>query len=176
MSEDQATKAPATSVILGTAAMLPIVVGSALSLAVADLPALLIHAVILWAATVLCFLGGVRRGLSFRQNTGPTVRQLVTSLWLFVCGMGAIATPWPALSLALLLVGYGSVAILDPLAARRAEVPRYFAHFRPWQMAFPILGLLLVLGRLELHSGVDFFALCQQTPAPQQDCPRAEDF
>lgn len=152
--EDQANTAPRSSFLLGTAAMLPIVVGALISFAAPEESSWLVPAVILWSGAVLCFLGGVRRGLSFRQPGGSTVGQLVTSLWLLACGLIALAAPWQAIALAVLVGGYVSVAILDSMAARRAEVPRYFEHFRPWQMVLPILGLLLLFSRLVPHAGV----------------------
>jgi hypothetical protein len=48
-------------------------------------------------------------------------------------------------ALVLLIVGYASVAILDPIAARRQEVPAHFARLRPLQMGIGILALLAML-------------------------------
>lgn len=100
----------------------------------------------LWAAVLLIFLAGVRRGLSFGTEDGPRPIQLATMLWLFALGVGGLALPWIAAFCAL-VVGYGSVAILDPKAAARGEVPRHFAKLRPPQMAVALVGLTALLLR-----------------------------
>jgi len=143
-TEDPQTRAPLVSLLLAYVAMLPIVAGAgAAALARGSaLPARLTSG---WAGAVLCFLAGVRRGLSFRQPGGPTVAQLASMLWLFVAGAGALLSPWRVPSLVLLLLGYGSEAVIDPLAARRAEAPRYFARLRPAQMLIPVASLLVLL-------------------------------
>ena len=66
-------------------------------------------------------------------------------LWLFCLGFGAtiltaLVLPLPA-SL-LLLLGFLSLGILDPIAARSLEAPLYFARLRPAQMAIPVVCLL----------------------------------
>ena len=63
--------------------------------------------------------GPARRGVSFRTPGGPTPAQIGTMLWLFVLGVGALATLPLGVARALLLLGYVSLAVLDPLAARR---------------------------------------------------------
>jgi hypothetical protein len=49
----------------------------------------------------------------------------------------------------LLLAGYASLIVFDARAARRLEVPPYFARLRPVQMLIPIasLGFMLILFR-----------------------------
>jgi hypothetical protein len=69
---------------------------------------------------------------------------------LFLLALGALVVPWPAAATALLLAGYGALAIVDPIAARRHEAPLFFARLRPVQMLVPIaalaaLGLRLIL-------------------------------
>lgn len=75
-SEEQSRRAPAVSVVLGTAAIVPQIVGSLASLILVAEAHWITQAVTVWSAAVLCFLGGVRRGLSFRQPGGPTLAQL----------------------------------------------------------------------------------------------------
>ncbi|WP_428390258.1 hypothetical protein [Lichenicoccus sp.] len=65
-------------------------------------------------------------------------------------GLGALLSPWPAVTLGLLLLGYVSIAILDPLAARRHETPAFFARLRPFQMPIAIAGLAVLIVRLFL--------------------------
>ena len=100
-----------------------------------------------WAGSVLCFLAGVKRGLSFRQKGGPTLAQLASMLWLFVSGAAGLLLPWRVPALVLLLLDYGSAALLGPAAARRDEALRYFARLRPVQMMIPVASLLVLLAR-----------------------------
>ena len=100
----------------------------------------------LWATAILLFLAGVTRGLSFFPPGGAHKGQIVQMLWLFALGFGALATP-PWIGLALLVLGYGSVAAFDPPAARAGLAPAHFARLRPPQMAIALVGLLLLLLR-----------------------------
>ena len=72
-------------------------------------------------------------------------------LWLFVLGLVALLSPWPVVTLGLLLLGTLSIAILDPLAARHGETPAFFARLRPFQMPIAIIGLAVLIVRLFLH-------------------------
>lgn len=135
-------RVPWLDVLLGYGAMVPFPV-----LAVAGWLgwAGAVGGAVLWGGAVLCFLSGVRRGLSFRTPGGPTAAQLAVFAWLFSAGIIALAMPLPAASLLLLSVGYGSLIGLDPVAARRGEAPFYFARLRPWQMVIPVASLLALL-------------------------------
>ena len=120
----------------------------------------IMDATILWGCAILTFLAGVRRGVSFRTPGGVTFAQIGTMLWLFLIGLAALwvfvlgggqrAVGATLASLALLLVGYVSLAILDPLAARSGEAPLFFARLRPIQMLTPVASLaaLVVLRAL----------------------------
>jgi hypothetical protein len=142
--------------ILGYGATLPFVGGAAAAAFLGeDLARTAVHFTVLWGAAILLFLSGVRRGLSFRTPHGPTVSQIATSLWYFAGGFASLlfwasreelGSAQPAL--AVLLVGYISVIVLDVPAARRLEAPPYFARLRPLQMMIPIvcLGYLLIFG------------------------------
>lgn len=142
-------RTPGLSLFLGFAAMLPIAAGALASWLLPEpFGQLARDATILWSGAILCFLAGVRRGLSFRTPGGPTVAQIATMLWLFVLGLAALATlPLALTPLLLLLVGYASLAVLDPLAARRQEAPLFFERLRPVQMLIPILSLVALLTR-----------------------------
>ncbi|MFZ1109081.1 MAG: DUF3429 domain-containing protein [Rhodomicrobium sp.] len=147
----------ALGLILGYGATFPFVAGAAAAafFGDADLPKTAANFTVLWGAAILLFLSGVRRGLSFRTPHGPTVSQIATSLWYFAGGIGSLFL-WAARgelgsarpALALLLIGYVSVIVLDVPAARRLEAPPYFARLRPLQMLIPIacLGYLLIFG------------------------------
>ena len=105
---------------------------------------LALFAVVLWGGAILVFLAGVRRGLSFRTEGGPRLTQLAMFAWLFWAGLIAMLLP-VAWALALLLAGYLSLMLLDPVSARAGETPLYFARLRPWQMAVPVASLVLLL-------------------------------
>ena len=141
---------PMMGLLLGYLAMVPILlgaVGSALLPHPYDLVALDFAAT--WAAAVLTFLAGVRRGLSFRTAGGPTTTQIGTMFVLFCLGIVALfALMLLAFrtSLGLLLLGYLILAIGDPIAAKRGEAPLFFARLRPVQMLVPLLSILLMIG------------------------------
>ena len=145
---------PPLGLLPGFSAMLPIVAGAAAAWLLAGPAAVLAEdGAVLWAGAVLTFLAGVRRGLSFRTPGGATIAQIATMLWLFLLGIGALVTVSERIAPVLLLVGYLSLAILDPLAARRGEAPLFFARLRPVQMLIPIVALLAILARDALRSG-----------------------
>ena len=125
--EDPRARTPWVSLLLAYAAMVPVVAGSAAAWA--------------WPGGVLCFLAGVRRGLSFRQPGGPTLAQIAAMLWLFVLGVGSLLSPWLVPALGPRIAGFATMAVLDPVAARRREAPRYFVRLRPVQMLVPIVAL-----------------------------------
>ena len=140
---------PWLSVVFGYGPMLPILAGAGLAWALrgaAGEAALALT--LLWASAILLFLSGVRRGLSFRTEGGARPAQILTMLGLFLLGLGALIAAWlgaQGAALALLLLGYGAVAVLDPRAARRGEAPLFFARLRPYQMPLAVIGLAALL-------------------------------
>ncbi len=145
-TESPQRRTPLESLALAWAAMLPTVAGAfACLLLHGAAGALAVHLTVIWSGAVLCFLSGVRRGLSFRQEGGPLLSQLATMLWLFVLGVASLLSPWAAPSLILQMLGYGTMAVYDPIAARKGEVPRYFQTLRPVQMLVPIASLGTIL-------------------------------
>ncbi len=136
---------PVDAVLLGYGAMLPfpgalVVVWLGAEAA----PLLALAGLRIWGAAILIFLAGVRRGLSFRTPGGPRPAQLAMALWLFGAGLAVLVLP-PVAGLAVQLAGYGSLLVLDPIAARRSEAPLYFARLRPAQMAIPVASLALLI-------------------------------
>jgi hypothetical protein len=136
---------PWLSIVFGYGPMLPFVAGAAgawlLRGELGDLAATL---TILWGCAILLFLSGVRRGVSFRTEGGPTFVQIVTMLALFCLGFTALlaATFGQATwALGLLILGFGLIAVLDPIAAGRGEAPLFFARLRPIQIPLAILSL-----------------------------------
>ncbi|MBV9841600.1 MAG: DUF3429 domain-containing protein [Sphingomonadaceae bacterium] len=101
------------------------------------------------AASVLIFIGGVRRGLSFGAPDERLNRQVATALGYFFIGLAAMLVPiGPAL--VLLILGYALAGLLDRRAARAGEAPPYFATLRPAQAAVAVLGLAGLLARFLL--------------------------
>ncbi|ORE97307.1 DUF3429 domain-containing protein [Aurantimonas sp. 22II-16-19i] len=137
---------PPIGALLAFGAMLPIAAGAIYLWIGGEAQSFLtVNMTLLWGAAILTFLAGARRGVSFRQPGGPTLSQLVTMLWVFGLGFGAIvATVWAytLTATALEIVGYLSLAVLDPIAAKNGEAPLFFASLRPIQMTIPIVALL----------------------------------
>lgn len=142
---DESAQVPVLGLLLGSGAMVPFVLGAAAAWTGPE-QASAVRLTIVWGGAVLAFLAGVRRGLSFRTPGGERPAQLGTMLALFVLALAALVVPWPVVSVILLMVGYGVIAVADPIAARRREVPLFFARLRPVQMVVPVacLGAVLV--------------------------------
>jgi hypothetical protein len=145
-TEDPLPRTPWESLVLAYAAMAPILAGAVACLLLQGSAfSLAAHLTVTWSGAVLCFLAGVRRGLSFRQEGGPLLSQLATMLWLFLLGAGSLLSPVAILSVTMQIFGYATMACYDPIAAREGEVPRYFQRLRPVQMLIPIASLAVVL-------------------------------
>lgn len=141
---------PIEGLLFGYAAMVPIAAGAlaAWLLAPGSAPAALIVALTsAWAGAVVAFLAGVRRGLSFRAPNGATAPQIATMLWLFLLAFAALVLGAGRLATAILTLGYLSLAVFDTMAARREEVPPYFARLRPAQMAVAVVSLMALFAR-----------------------------
>jgi hypothetical protein len=90
----------------------------------------------LWGSAIILFLSGVRRGLSFRTEGNLTWSQMTTMLALFCLGFFSPVAFWldqVIWVLVLLLAGFSSIFVLDPIAARRGEAPLYFERLRRHQ-------------------------------------------
>jgi hypothetical protein len=134
---------PWDGLILGYGAMVPLIACAALAFAPQWSP-LAVEPGRLWAAAIVIFLSGVRRGLSFRTEGGPRWTQLAMMLWLFCGGLAALLLPvQPALWLLLAL--YLTLAVLDPIAAPAGEVQLYFRRLRPPQMGLAAACLAALL-------------------------------
>lgn len=141
---------PWLSIVFGYGPMLPFVVGAVIAWVrpgdTLGEAALLLT--LLWGCAILLFLSGVRRGLSFRTEGGPTLTQMATMIGLFSLGFVALALAIldeAVAALVLLLVGFGAIAVLDPIAARRGEAPLFFARLRPVQIPIALLSLAALL-------------------------------
>ncbi|WP_372891982.1 hypothetical protein [Rhodosalinus sp.] len=94
----------------------------------------------LWGAALTLFFSGVRRGVSFRTEGGATRAQVAVFAWLFAAGLAALLLP-PVPALWLLAAALASLALLDPWAAERGEVPLWFAGLRAVQMPVAAIAL-----------------------------------
>jgi hypothetical protein len=138
--EAEAERTPRLSLFLGYGAMAPLVL-AALTVWALEGPGrgLLLQLALLWGAALLLFLSGVRRGLSFRTPGGPRKAELAAVFGLFALGLAVMIAPLP-LGAALMTLGFLTLAVIDPLAARRGEAPRFFPNLRPPQMALAALA------------------------------------
>jgi hypothetical protein len=138
---------PRLDIVFGFGPTLPFICGVAIAgLGAEPWRVIALQLTALWGSAILLFLSGVRRGLSFRTEGGPTLAQMLTMLALFGLGLGSLGSLWldallPAF--ALLLAGYAMIFVLDPIAARRGEAPLYFRRLRRIQI--PIILLTLAL-------------------------------
>lgn len=148
-TEQTSAHTPIVSLFLAFVAMVPLVGGTVVALSARRIAPAATRFSILWGGALLCFLGGVRRGLAFRQPGGTTVGEAGTMFSTFSLGAGALLSPFRVPSLLLLLAGFGVIRCADPNAARRDEAPQYFARLRPPQMMVPIVSLSVLLA-LEL--------------------------
>lgn len=138
---EETPRIPRDGLLLGFAAMMPFPAALIVVLAFpAGFGEAALSLVTIWGAAVLLFLAGVRRGISFRSPGGPSAAQLLAMTALFLAGLAALLLPvgW---ALALQTVAYAGLMLGDPVAARRAEVPLYFARLRPPQMAIAVASL-----------------------------------
>ena len=97
-----------------------------------------------WGGALLLFFSGVRRGLSFRTEGGPTARQFVAFAGLFGAGIATLLSPLP-FALSIIAVMFVAMTLEDRRAAVRGEVPIFFAHLRPAQMLVAA-GLVAAIG------------------------------
>jgi hypothetical protein len=136
---------PVRAKVFGLAAVAPIAAGVAGTfLAPAHWRAAVFHAVVIWSASILCFLAGVRRGDSFHTPNGPTPMQMPAIFVVWAVGLAALIVA-PVLAVVALLVGFLAVAVLDTWGARHRQAPLFLAQFRPVQMIIPIVSLAVLL-------------------------------
>jgi hypothetical protein len=134
----------AIDLTLGSAAIAPILlVGVAVWILPQTAGVSLAILAVMWSGALLAFFAGVRRGLSFSERGGARTSELASMLWLFGVGVLTLIFASPLIG----AVGFASLAVLDNLAARRLEAPRYFRRFRPAQMLVAMAGLALILAR-----------------------------
>ena len=136
---------PRLSLLLGWGAMAPFVACAGLALAGVPEPAAPLAS--LWGGTILAFLAGVRRGVSFRQPGGPKARQvliMVAHFLLALAALGLLASGLPGPAAGLLTPAYASLALTDRRGALAGTMPLHFARLRPAQAAVATASLGLV--------------------------------
>jgi hypothetical protein len=134
--------------LLGSLAIVPLILGAGTVWLFPSLTALISAAATAWSGALLTFFAGVRRGLTFSEAGGAKPREIASMLWLFGLGVGALWLRAGPLALGLAILGFASVAALDVMAARRLEAPRYFRLFRPTQLAVAIGALCVLIARI----------------------------
>lgn len=149
-----ATRAPIpiTSLIFGYGPMLPLVAAAAAAWVMPPpWPDLALRLAPIWAAAILTFVAGVRRGYGFGAPGASTAVAIVTMLVYFVPGSLALvllSAGRSATALALLLLGFALVAIVDRHAATTGNAPAHFARLRVPQMTIGALALAALLGAI----------------------------
>ena len=134
---------PIDGLLLGWAAMAPFALFAiALWLADSATAQAITTAAQLWGGALLLFFSGVRRGLSFRTENGPTWRQLLTFALLFFGGLAVLSAP-PKPALLLVAAAFAALAFEDKGAAELGDVPLYFRRLRPAQMTAATGAVLL---------------------------------
>lgn len=141
---------PWLDIVFGFGPMLPIVAGAAVAwwLQGQPLDYLVALCTLLYSASILCFLAGVHRGVSFRTEGGPRLSQMVTMLVLYGLGLGSLFAAVmgkAVIGLSMLILGYALIAVLDPLEARTGSVPLAHARLRPIQMPIAVVSLAVLL-------------------------------
>ena len=146
---------PWLSVLFGYGPMLPFVAGALAAWLLQGFwrgEAILLT--VIWSASILAFLAGVRRGLSFRTEGGPAVAQIATMFCLFVLALGALVAIMHAFALyavTFVFVGFALIMLLDPIAARKGQAPLFFAKLRPPQIAIAVVSLAALFANLWIH-------------------------
>jgi hypothetical protein len=141
---EERPQVPLLSIIFGYGPMIPLAVAAiAVWLPIGSVRNLVLTLMILYGASILAFLAGVRRGLSFRTAGGPTVTQIATMAGLYSLALAALIVfhfSASVIASGLLFVGYGLLWFLDPLAARRGEAPLFFFPLRLTQMPIAVVS------------------------------------
>ena len=125
---------------LGVSAVAPLL-GCAALLLFPALPLAIVRTLaVIWSACLLAFFAGVRRGLSFSEAQGARGTELLSMLTIYGFAVVCLIFRSPLTA----AIGLGCVALLDAIAARRGEAPRYFTVFRPIQLAVGAAALIAV--------------------------------
>jgi hypothetical protein len=126
---------PLTSHLLGFGPMLPLAV-AALGAWVGPggWPYSAVRLAIIWAALILAFVGGVRRGFGFGQDRASTAAEIAAAALYLFSALAALVAPTAEAALGILVAAYVLAVLLDRRAAVRGDAPRHFARLRPPQL------------------------------------------
>jgi hypothetical protein len=136
--------------LLAWGAVLPLLAGAVLAwIAAGNLRTAAMSVTLIWGGAMLVFQAGVRRGLVLAEGGRSTLPALILMLWVFGLAIGSMVSLDPVISLALLIAGYVSLAVIarGETAAGRAVV----GH-RPSQMLLAVASLGAVAARLLIHT------------------------
>ncbi len=104
------------------------------------------YALVVYGAVILSFLGGVHWGLAIADFGIPLEqsawRRLLLSVLPSLIGWTALMIPEGS-GLLLLAVSFGLMLWIDLMAARNAEVPRWYPKLR-WPLSIVVIGCLLL--------------------------------
>lgn len=133
---------PTNSAILGYGPMLPLIAAAvAVWVATGLFAEVALKLAIIWAALVLTFIGGVRRGFGFGLDRASTQAEIASSTAYFALAGLALVSPYPEIAVALLAFGFLLAGWLDRRAALLGNAPLHFARLRPLQMLLGALAL-----------------------------------
>lgn len=139
------SRIPANSAILGYGPMLPLVAAAAaVWLTDGVLPEVALRLAIIWAALVLTFIAGVRRGFGFGVDRASTPAEITSSTAYFALAGLALVSPRADWALFILIAGYALAAVLDRRAALAGNAPLHFARLRPPQLAIGVASLAVI--------------------------------
>ncbi len=142
MSQPQSSRIPADSLVFGFGPMVPLVAAGIGAWALPPpWPDLAIRLAVVWAALILSFIGGVRRGFGFARAEASTAAELLAAIAYVTLAGTALIAPRTSQALMVLAVGYLLAALLDRRAALRGDAPRHFARLRPPQLLIGAAGL-----------------------------------
>lgn len=135
-------RVPSLSLVFGYGPMLPLVAAALGAWFLPDpFPLVAIQLAIIWAALILSFIGGVRRGFGFGRDSASTRSELAATIaYVTIAGLALIVAR-PSTALALLVVGYVLAAVLDSRAALKGNAPLHFARLRPLQLSLGAASL-----------------------------------
>ena len=150
MPDPRDPRPPFNSLVLGYSVMVPLVLAAIGAWVLPRTwPVTAVHLAAIWAALILAFVGGVRRGFGFATPGASTATEVAAGVAYFVmAGLGLLMMPYAWLALWPLMVGFASVALLDRRAAVRGLAPAHFAALRPPQMLIGAASLAALWARV----------------------------
>lgn len=150
MTDPRDPRPPAASLLLGYGAMLPLILAAIGAWVMPRAwPVAAVHLAVIWAALILAFVGGVRRGFGFATPGAGTAAEATAGIVYFTLGgLALLLMPYAWLALWPLVVGFVLVALLDRQAARRGLAPAHFAALRLPQMLIGAAALALMWVRV----------------------------